>query len=65
MLGGKLPQLRREEQLISRTGMCMDRVGTVDDLSKGFFRLAFPPCSVTTGVAKEQRLGMSDSTNTS
>jgi hypothetical protein len=35
-LGG---ELRREEQLISRTGMCMDRVGTVDDPSEGVFRL--------------------------
>jgi hypothetical protein len=30
-LGG---ELRREEQLISRTGMCMDRVGTVDNISR-------------------------------
>jgi hypothetical protein len=46
-LGG---ELRREEQLISRTGMCMDRAGTVDDPSEG----AFPahPSSGTTGVAK-------------
>jgi hypothetical protein len=29
-LGG---ELRREERLISQTGMCKDRVGTVDDLS--------------------------------
>jgi hypothetical protein len=38
-LGG---ELRREEQLISRTGMCMDRVGTVDDLSEGFFACLSP-----------------------
>jgi hypothetical protein len=31
-LGG---ELRREEQLISRTGMCVDREGTDDDLSEG------------------------------
>jgi hypothetical protein len=39
MLGG---EMRREEQLISRTGMCMGRVGTVDDLSEGGFRLPSP-----------------------
>jgi hypothetical protein len=39
-LGG---ELRREEQLISQTGMCKDRVGTVDDLSEGGFRLPSPP----------------------
>jgi hypothetical protein len=38
-LGGKL---RREEQLISRTGTCMDRVGTVDDMSEGVLRMPFP-----------------------
>jgi hypothetical protein len=39
-LGG---ELRREEQLSTRTGMCTDRDGTVDDLSKrGGFSLAFP-----------------------
>jgi hypothetical protein len=46
-LGG---ELQREEQLISRTGMCMGRVGTVDDQSEGVFRLPFPPNSGTTGV---------------
>jgi hypothetical protein len=51
-LGG---ELRREEQLISRKGMCKDRVGTVDDLSEGGFRMPFPPSSGTTGVAHEQR----------
>jgi hypothetical protein len=51
-LGG---QLRREEQLLSRTGMCSDRDGTVDDLSEGGVRLASPPRSGTTGVAQEQR----------
>jgi hypothetical protein len=61
-LGG---ELRREEQLISRTGICMDRVGTVDDLSEGGFRLSSPPSSGTTGVAHEQRSSMSDSTITS
>jgi hypothetical protein len=39
-LGG---ELRREEQLVSRTGMCKDRVGTFDDLSDGGFSFAFPP----------------------
>jgi hypothetical protein len=32
-LGG---ELRLEEQLLSRTGMCEDREGTVDDMSEGF-----------------------------
>jgi hypothetical protein len=45
--------------------MCMDRVGTVDDLSEGFFRMPFPPRSGTIGVAQEQRLGSSYSTSTS
>jgi hypothetical protein len=40
-LGG---ELQREEQLLSRTGMCMDRVGTVDDLSEGVYRL--PPLAL-------------------
>jgi hypothetical protein len=39
-LGG---ELRREEQLISRTGMCEDRVGTFDNLSQRVFRLPSPP----------------------
>jgi hypothetical protein len=47
-LGG---ELRREEILIFRTGMCMDRVGAVDDQSEGVFHLPFPPSSGTTGVA--------------
>jgi hypothetical protein len=61
-LGG---ELRREEQLLSRTGMCMDRVGTVVDLSEEFFRPPSPPCSGTTGVAHEHTLGGSASTSTS
>jgi hypothetical protein len=39
-LGG---ESRREDRLISRTGMCKDRVETVDDMSEGVFYLAFPP----------------------
>jgi hypothetical protein len=39
-LGG---ELLREEQLISRTGRCKDRVGTFDDLSEGVFRMSSPP----------------------
>jgi uncharacterized spore protein YtfJ len=39
-LGG---ELQREEQLLSRAEMCMARVGTVDDLSDGVFRLPSPP----------------------
>jgi hypothetical protein len=61
-LGG---ELRREERLISRTGMSKDRVGTVDDLSEGVFYLPFLHSSGTTGVAQEQRSGMSESTTTS
>jgi hypothetical protein len=60
-LGG---ELRREEQLICRIGVCKDRVGTVDDLSEGVSRMSFPPISGTTGVAQEQRSGMSHSTST-
>jgi hypothetical protein len=56
-------ELRREERLICRTGMCKDRVGTVDDLSEGGFYLPSPPISGTTGVAHEQRSGWSDSTS--
>jgi hypothetical protein len=39
-LGG---ELRHEERLISRTGMCKGRVGTVDDQSEGGFYMPFPP----------------------
>jgi hypothetical protein len=42
-LGG---ELRREEQLISRTGMCKDRVGTFDNLSEGFFACPSSPAPV-------------------
>jgi hypothetical protein len=48
MLGG---ELRREEKLLSRTRVCVDRIGALDDLSEGCFRLPFPPSSYTTGVA--------------
>jgi hypothetical protein len=51
-LSGKL---RREEQLLTRTGLCTDRDGTVDDLSEGVFHLPFTPSSGTMGVAQEQR----------
>jgi hypothetical protein len=34
MLGGNL---RREERLMSRTSVCVDRVGTFDDLGEVFF----------------------------
>jgi hypothetical protein len=61
-LGG---ELQREKQLTHRTGMCMDRVGTVDDMSEGVFRIPFPLGSGTTGVAHEPRSCGSDSTNTS
>jgi hypothetical protein len=60
-LGG---ELRREGQLISRTGIRKDRVGTVDDHSEGGFHLPSPPSSGTTGVAQEQRSRRSDSTST-
>jgi hypothetical protein len=39
-LGGAL---RREEQLITRAGMSIDREATDDDLSEGGFSPAFPP----------------------
>jgi hypothetical protein len=61
-LGG---ELRREEQLSTRTGMCTDRDGTVDDISEGVFHMPFPPSSGTTGVAHEHRSGRSASTSTS
>jgi hypothetical protein len=48
MLGGKQ---QREEHDLSRTPVCMDRDGTVDDLSDRVFRLPFPLISGTTGVA--------------
>jgi hypothetical protein len=40
MLGGGL---RREERLLTRTRVCMDRVGAIDDLSEVFFRMPSPP----------------------
>jgi hypothetical protein len=51
-LSGKL---RREEQLLTRTVLCTDRDGTVDDLSEGVFHLPLTPSSGTIGVAQEQR----------
>jgi hypothetical protein len=39
-LGGAL---RREVQLIPRTGLSTDRGGTDDDLNEGGFSPAFPP----------------------
>jgi hypothetical protein len=39
-LGG---ELRREEQLLPRAGMCMDRVGTDDDQSEGGFFACLSP----------------------
>jgi hypothetical protein len=38
-----------------RAGMSMDRDGTDDDVSEGFFTLPFPTSSGTTGVAQEPR----------
>jgi hypothetical protein len=38
-LGG---ELRREEQHMSRTGLCVDREGAVDDMSEGVFA-CLPP----------------------
>jgi hypothetical protein len=61
-LGG---ELRREEQLLTRTGMCMDRDGIVDDVSEGVFHPPSPPSSGTTGVAHEQRSSRSASISTS
>jgi hypothetical protein len=39
-LGG---ELRREEERLSRTGMCVDREETVDDPSDGLFVCFTPP----------------------
>jgi hypothetical protein len=39
MLGG---ELRWEEQRLPRARMCVDRAGTVDDMSEGFFA-CLPP----------------------
>jgi hypothetical protein len=61
-LGG---ELRREEQLLSRTRMCTDRDGTADDMSEGFFHVPFSLGSGATGVAHELRLSTSASTSTS
>jgi hypothetical protein len=36
--------------------MWLDRVGTVDDMSEGFFRMLSPPSSGTTGVAHDHGL---------
>jgi hypothetical protein len=55
IIGG---ELRREEWLLSRTRECVDRVGAYDDLSEGVSRLTSPPCSGTSGFAKEPRQGM-------
>jgi hypothetical protein len=38
-LGG---EVRREEQLLSRAGMSMDRDGTYEDLSEGGFHIPYP-----------------------
>jgi hypothetical protein len=46
-LGG---ELRREERILSRTRVCMDRVGAYDDLSDGVFAYLPPPISGKTGV---------------
>jgi hypothetical protein len=54
-LGG---ELRREERVLSRTGMCMDRVGTVNDLSEGGFARLSSLAPAKGGVAHEQRLGL-------
>jgi hypothetical protein len=36
-------ELRREERLLSRTRVCVDRAGVFDELSEGGFRVPFPP----------------------
>jgi hypothetical protein len=56
-LGG---ELRREEQRLSRTGVCVDLEGTVDDLSEGVFAGLSPHLR-----QHEQRYGKPDSTSTS
>jgi hypothetical protein len=39
MLGG---ELRREERFLSRTRVCVDRLGAFDDMGKGVFT-CLPP----------------------
>jgi hypothetical protein len=36
-------ELRWEERLLSWTGVCVDRVGAFNDLSKGVFRMPSTP----------------------
>jgi hypothetical protein len=54
--------LRWEEHRLSRTRVCVDREGDVDDLSEEFIRL-IPPSSGTAGGAHEPRLGRHDLTS--
>jgi hypothetical protein len=57
-------ELRWEERRLSRTGICVDRDGTVDHLSEVVFHLPSPPLNNgTTGVAHEHRSGRLVPTN--
>jgi hypothetical protein len=60
MLGG---ELRWEEQRLPRARMCVDRAGTVDDMSEGFSLASPPPGSGTTGGVHAQRSSRPGSTN--
>jgi hypothetical protein len=57
--------IRREERLLSRTRVCVDRIGAFDDVTEGGFRrMLSPPSSDTTGVVHESRSGRPDSIDT-
>jgi hypothetical protein len=53
--------MRREGRVLSRTRVCVDRVGAFDDLSEGILCMPFLPNSGTTGVAHEPRSSGHDS----
>jgi hypothetical protein len=54
---GGATRFAREEQWCSRTRVCVDRDGTVNDLGDGIVRMPFPSSSGTTGVTQQQRSG--------
>jgi hypothetical protein len=62
-LGG---EVRREEQLLPRTGMSTDRDGTDEDLSEGAFHMPLPLAPArpeshgTRGHARSPRLAQAD-----
>jgi hypothetical protein len=62
-------ELRREEQLLTRMGMCTDRDRTVDDLSEGVFTCLSPlapgrpESHMSIGQAGPPRLAQADQPN--